>query len=72
LIAILRIAAGAHLDWSNSLYEALENRDVWDLGLWEWLGSAAVFLFLVSAALFLPEQTDEPLEVGPAVVFFHW
>jgi hypothetical protein len=62
LIVILRIAAETHLNWSNSLYEALGNRDVWDLGLWEWLGSAAVFLFLVSAALFLPEKAEELLE----------
>jgi hypothetical protein len=27
-------------------------------GFWEWIGSAAVFLFLLSSALFLPEQTS--------------
>jgi hypothetical protein len=51
----LRAAAAAHLGWSNPLYQKLENRALWHLGLWEWLGSAAVFLFLFSAALFLPE-----------------
>lgn len=55
LVVILRAAAGAHLDWSNPLYQKLESRALWPLGLWEWLGSAAVFLFLLSAALFLPE-----------------
>jgi hypothetical protein len=54
-VVVLRVAAGAHLDWSNPLYQKLENRALWPLGLWEWLGSAGVFLFLLSAALFLPE-----------------
>ena len=54
-VVVLRVVAGAHLDWSNPLYQKLENRALWPLGLWEWLGSAAVFLFLLSAALFLPE-----------------
>jgi hypothetical protein len=54
-IVLLRAAAGVHLDWSNPLYQTLQNRALWPLGLWEWLGSAAVFLFLLSAVLFLPE-----------------
>lgn len=59
LVVILRSAAGARLDWSNPVYRALENRSLWHLGFWEWLGSAAVFLFLLSAALFLPERADD-------------
>jgi hypothetical protein len=51
----LRAAAGLHLDWSNPLYQKLQNRTLWPLGFWEWLGSAAVFLFLLSGVLFLPE-----------------
>lgn len=58
LIALLRVAAGARLEWPNPLYQALENRSLWHLGFWEWIGSAAVFLFLLSAALFLPESAD--------------
>jgi hypothetical protein len=54
-VVVLRAAAAAHLSWSNPLYQKLEDRALWHLGLWEWLGSAAVFLFLLSAALFLPE-----------------
>jgi hypothetical protein len=57
LIAILRAAAGARFKWSNAVYRALENPRLWHIGFWEWLGSAAVFLFLLSAALFLPEHT---------------
>ena len=56
LIAILRVMVGAHLDWSNPICHKLEDRALWHLGFWEWLGSAAVFLFLLSAALFLPEN----------------
>lgn len=55
LIAILRAAAGLHLQWSNPIYQTLQSRALWRLGFWEWLGSAAVYLFLLSAALFLPE-----------------
>ena len=54
-VVVLRAAAGAHLGWSNPVYQKLQNRALWPLGLWEWLGSAAVFLFLLSAVLFLPE-----------------
>jgi hypothetical protein len=55
LIGILRAAAGVHLQWPNPIYQTLESRALWRLGFWEWLGSAAVYLFLLSAALFLPE-----------------
>ena len=55
LIALLRLAAGTHLPWSNPIYQSLESRSLWPLGFWEWLGSAAVYLFLLSAVLFLPE-----------------
>ncbi len=58
LIVILRLAAGARFDWSNPLYRALENRSLWHLGFWEWVGSAAVFLFLLSGALFLQDRAD--------------
>jgi hypothetical protein len=55
LIAILRAAAGADLHWSNPIYQTLQSRAFWRLGFWEWLGSAAVYLFLLSGVLFLPE-----------------
>jgi hypothetical protein len=54
-IALLRAIAGTDLNWSNPIYQALRNRALWQLGFWEWIGSAAVFLFLLSAVLFLPE-----------------
>jgi Protein of unknown function (DUF998) len=55
-IALLKAAATAQLHWSNPIYQRLESRTLWPLGFWEWLGSAAVFLFLLSAVLYLPEQ----------------
>jgi hypothetical protein len=54
-IVVLRAVAGAHLGWSNPLYLKLQDHALWPLGFWEWLGSAAIFLFLFSAVLFLPE-----------------
>jgi hypothetical protein len=56
LVAALRLLAAAHFQWSNPFYRAIANRSLWHLGLWEWIGSAAVFLFLLAAALFLPEN----------------
>jgi len=44
-VAIPRAAAAAHLHWSNPIYQALESRALWRLGFWEWLGSAAVYLY---------------------------
>jgi hypothetical protein len=51
-VVVLRAMAAAHLSWSNPLYQKLEDRELWHLGLGEWLGSGAVFLFLLSAACF--------------------
>ena len=47
---------GAHLLWSYHI-DQLKNSLFWHLAFWEWIGSAAVFLFLLSSALFLPEET---------------
>ena len=55
LIASLRGLAALRLDWSDPVYRALQSRTLWHLGFWEWIGSGAVFLFLLSAALFLPQ-----------------
>ncbi len=56
IVIVLRLLAAAHFQWSNPVYRAIENRSLWHLGLWEWIGSTAVFLFLLGAALFLPEN----------------
>jgi hypothetical protein len=54
-IALLRIAAGAHLSWSKPISQRFEDRNAMAVGILGMAGSAAVFLFLLSAALFLPE-----------------
>jgi len=56
LVIALRLLAGAHFQWSNPVYRALENRSLWHLGFWEWIISGAVFSFLYAATLFLPEN----------------
>jgi hypothetical protein len=48
----------AQLPWSQQIDLVLKNALFWHLAFWEWIGSAAVFLFLLSSALFLPEQTS--------------
>jgi hypothetical protein len=54
---LVRIAR-AHLLWSYHI-DQLKNSLFWHLAFWEWIGSAAVFLFLLSSAIFLPEQTGK-------------
>jgi hypothetical protein len=44
--------------WSRAIYSGFRNSLAWHLGFWEWVGSAAVFLFLLSSALLLPERGD--------------
>jgi hypothetical protein len=56
VVLMLRLLAAARFQWSNPIYRAIETWSLWHLGLWEWIGSTAVFLFLLSAALFLPEN----------------
>jgi hypothetical protein len=55
----LLLATYAHFTWSTAVYHALKNSVAWHLAFWEWVGSATVFLFLLSSALFLPEHTYE-------------
>jgi hypothetical protein len=52
----LLLLAGAHLPWSVEIFHALRDSVLWHLSFWEWLGSAAVFLFLLGSALFLPQN----------------
>ncbi|MFZ0890395.1 MAG: hypothetical protein WA005_18295 [Candidatus Binataceae bacterium] len=59
LVVVLRLAAHADFRWSNPIYHALKNPAAWHLAFWEWIGSAAVFMFLLSSALFLPERACE-------------
>jgi hypothetical protein len=60
LVVMLRLLVSAHLQWSNPVYRILESRSLWHLGFWEWMISVEVFLFMLGATLFLPEDL-EPL-----------
>jgi hypothetical protein len=62
LLLIMR----AHLQWSYQIDQILKNSLCWHLAFWEWIGSVAVFLFLLSAAVFLPEQTSPEPEAPHA------
>jgi hypothetical protein len=54
----LLLTMRGQLPWSYQIDLVLKNALFWHLAFWEWIGSAAVFLFLLSSALFLPEQTS--------------
>ena len=58
LSGCLFLSASAHFPWSHGLHQALKASIVWHLSFWEWIGSVAVFLFLLSSALFLPDRVD--------------
>jgi hypothetical protein len=40
--------------WTISIRSALQHSVIWHLGFWEWLGSAAVFVFLCAAVFLMP------------------
>jgi hypothetical protein len=44
--------------WLLPLYELLRHSPLWKLAFWEWIGSVAVFLFLLSGAVLLPKQAQ--------------
>jgi len=56
LVVALRIAAYAARAWPTVVFRTIASRSLWHLGFWEWIGSAAVFLFLLSSALLLPDE----------------
>lgn len=55
LILVLRPLAAGYFQWPNPVYRAMENRSLWHLGFWEWIGSMAAFLFLLAAGVYLPK-----------------
>jgi hypothetical protein len=59
LVMALRLLAYAARGWSSGILLIIESRSLWHLGFWEWIGSGAVFLFLLSSALFLPDQASD-------------
>jgi hypothetical protein len=65
LILVLRLLAAAHFQWPNPIYRGMQNRSLWHLGFWEWIGSIAAFLFLHSAAVCLPTDSTVQRGSGP-------
>jgi hypothetical protein len=59
LVAGLRLLAYLTREWSGGVFAIIQNRSLWQLGFWEWIGSGGVFLFLLSSALFLPDPENE-------------
>jgi hypothetical protein len=59
LVIALRLLAYAGRRWSSGVLRIIESRSLWHLGFWEWMGSGAVFLFLLSSTLFLPDHASE-------------
>ncbi len=55
LVLVLRLVKAAHMAALDPFYEAWRRSAAWHLGFWEWVGSAAVILFLFFAAWLLPE-----------------
>ena len=60
LIAAIRALAAFRFRWPDPIARAIESRALWHLGFWEWTGSAAIFLFMLTAALFVPQSEPEP------------
>lgn len=45
--------------WAIPIRSALRHSVFWHLSFWEWLGSAAVFVFLCAAVFLMPAQTTQ-------------
>jgi hypothetical protein len=58
----LLLIVRAQLQWSYQIDQTLKNSLFWHLAFWEWIGSAGAFLFLLSSALFLPEERSKGKE----------
>jgi hypothetical protein len=43
--------------WASPIRDVLRHSVFWHLGFWEWLGSAAVFVFLCAAVFLTPSRT---------------
>jgi hypothetical protein len=50
--------------WTNPVRSTLRHSVFWHLGFWEWLGSAAVFVFLSAAVFLTSEQAIQPADTS--------
>jgi hypothetical membrane protein len=53
--------------WAMPIRSALRHSVFWHLGFWEWLGSAAVFMFLCAAVLLMPSRTMQTSVISEKV-----
>lgn len=56
LVLVLRLAMVARFASLTPFYQAWRDSAAWHLGFWEWVGSAAVILFLLCSSWLLPEH----------------
>src|SRR6266404_633925 len=53
--------------WAMPTRSALRHSVFWHLGFWEWLGSAAIFIFLCAAVLLTPSRTAQTRAISEEV-----
>ncbi len=46
-------------NWAVPIHSVLRHSVFWHLGFWEWLGSAAIFVFLCAAVLLTPSRATQ-------------
>ena len=54
VLLVLRLIIQVHLQVLDPFTRTLKHSAAWHLGFWEWIGSTAVFVFLVISAWLLP------------------
>jgi hypothetical protein len=59
LVLVLRLVMFARLPSLDPFYQTWRGSIAWHLGFWEWVGSAAVILFLLCSAWLLPEHAGD-------------
>ncbi|MGA2137977.1 MAG: hypothetical protein ABSH14_03865 [Verrucomicrobiia bacterium] len=55
VVMVFMLVLRLHLPVFEPLARALKHSAAWKLGFWEWIGSAAIYGFLVVSAWLLPE-----------------
>ena len=56
LAGILKICRKANVGWAVDLRAQLKQTVIWQLAFWEWVGVLAFILFMLTAAMLLPER----------------
>jgi hypothetical protein len=59
LITVTWLVIRIFVKRSAPVHRVIVTSAAWNLGFWEWIGSVAVFAFLVCAVLFLPEHDSD-------------